>query len=147
MADEQGYARLEHQIAWYDRRSASNKRWHYALKIIVIVTGALIPFFSGFLWSDEGSEVGRWGAGVLGVVVVVVEGLQHLFQFQRDWLRYRATAESLKHEKYLFLGNAGDYATAADPMKLLVERTEMHISREHGSWVATHKRGDQREQA
>ena len=143
MTDDPVYGRLDGQIAWYDRKSASNKRWHATLKIIVIVAGALIPFSTGFLWSDQGVVVGRWSAAILGVVIVVLEGVQHLFQFQRDWLRYRATAESLKHEKYLFLGRAGDYATAADPMKLLVERTEMHISREHGSWVATHKRGDQ----
>lgn len=143
MTDDLVYGRLDGQIAWYDRKSASNKRWHATLKIIVIVAGALIPFSTGFLWSDQGVVVGRWSAAILGVVIVVLEGVQHLFQFQRDWLRYRATAESLKHEKYLFLGKAGDYATAADPMKLLVERTEMHISREHGAWVATHKRGDQ----
>ena len=59
----------------------------------------------------------------------------------------QATAESLKHEKHLFHGQAGLYATAADPTKLLVERTEILISREHGTWVAEHNRSDQREQA
>ena len=137
------YGWMEDQIAWYDRRSASNKRLHHALKIIVIVAGALIPFFTGFLWSVQGVEVGRWCAAIAGVVVVILESVQHLFQFQWNWLQYRATAEALKREKRLFFGNAGPYADAADPMKMLVERTEACISQEHGAWVATHKRGDQ----
>ena len=137
------YGRLEDQIAWYDRRSASNKLWHHTLKIVVIVAGALIPFFTGFLWSVQGAEVGRWCAAIAGVVVVILESMQHLCQFQWNWLRYRTTAEALKREKHLFLGKAGPYADADDLRKMLVERTEACISQEHGAWVATHKRGDQ----
>jgi Protein of unknown function (DUF4231) len=39
--------RLEDQIQWYDSRSIKNQRWFKALKIIVIVAAALIPFLVG----------------------------------------------------------------------------------------------------
>jgi len=39
--------------------------------------------------------------------VVVFEGFQQLYQLQQNWVGYRATAESLKHEKYLCVARAG----------------------------------------
>lgn len=63
--------RLEDQINWYDRKSGSNQRWFKGLKVAQIIAGALIafcaPFRHGFL---------NYLPGILGVVVVVLEGLQ-----------------------------------------------------------------------
>jgi hypothetical protein len=44
---------------------------------------------------------------ILGLVVLIVEGLQQLNQCQNNWIGYRSTCQALRHEKYLFLGNAG----------------------------------------
>ncbi len=73
-------------------------------------------------------------AGSLGAVIVVVEGLQQLFQYQQKWVGYRATAEALKHEKFLYLSNAGPYR-ADDPEALLAERVEARVPTEHAAWV------------
>jgi hypothetical protein len=35
--------------------------------------------------------------------MVVLEGTQHLYQFQEHWITYRCTAEALKHQGYLYL--------------------------------------------
>ena len=74
-------------------------------------------------------------AAVLGAVVVVLEGIQHLNQYQSNWISYRATAEALKHEKYLFLARAGPY-TGPQAEPLLAERIESLISQEHSKWVS-----------
>jgi hypothetical protein len=47
--------------------------------------------------------------GGLGVIVVVLESMQGLFQFQQNWTYYRSTAEGLKHEKFLWQARAGPY--------------------------------------
>jgi Protein of unknown function (DUF4231) len=47
---------------------------------------------------------------------------------------YRSTAEALKHEKYLFLTDAGPYASA-DRLRVLAERIECLISQEHAKWT------------
>ena len=60
-----------------------------------------------------------------------LEGLLHLNQYQENWTNYRTTAESLKHEKFLFLAKAGPYADAADPRATLAERVEALISQEN----------------
>ncbi|MDQ3901067.1 MAG: DUF4231 domain-containing protein [Actinomycetota bacterium] len=47
---------------------------------------------------------------------------------------YRATAEALEHEKYLYLAAAGPYSTN-DRQRVLAERLEGLISQEHAKWT------------
>jgi Protein of unknown function (DUF4231) len=56
-------------------------------------------------------------------VVVVLEGMQQLFQWQTNWVLYRSMAEALNHEKFLFLSSAGPYAIA-DRLRVGWEQTE-----------------------
>jgi Protein of unknown function (DUF4231) len=79
-------------------------------------------------------------AGLLGAVIVIIEGLQQLFQFHQNWLRYRGAAQSLESEKHLFLASAGPYAAAPRPAALLAERVEGLLSSELTAWT-----GDQRD--
>lgn len=124
-----GYAwdRLEEQLSWYDEKSAHHKDWFYRTKVLQIVIAAAIPVAAG-------AGASAWLTGSLGASIVVLEGLQQLFQFQQNWAGYRATAESLKHEKYLYLSHAGHYALAARPESLLAERVEGLVSQEHSAW-------------
>ena len=74
------------------------------------------------------------GAG--GALIVVIEGLQQLEQYQQNWITYRSTCERLKHEKFLFLSHAGPYAAAPDPESPLAERLEGLVSQEHAAWAS-----------
>jgi hypothetical protein len=74
------------------------------------------------------------GAG--GALIVVIEGVQQLMQYQQNWINYRATCERLKHEKFLYLSRAGPYADALEPDVLLAERVESLVSQEHAAWAA-----------
>ncbi len=73
----------------------------------------------------------------LGAVIVALEGFMQLNQYQQNWITFRSTCEALKHEKFLFLGRAGPYAGAEDPLPLLADRIEGLISQEHAKWVST----------
>jgi hypothetical protein len=117
--------RLEDQISWYNRNSIKAQRAFRAFKITEIIAAALIPFVSGL-----GGGKTIWIAGGLGVVVTVIEGVINLNQYQQNWITYRSTCEALKHEKYLHLGKAGSYASAADPHSLLAERVESLVRQE-----------------
>ena len=74
-------------------------------------------------------------AGALGGVVLVLEGIQHLNQYQQNWAAYRSTAEALKHEKYLYVARAAHYAVP-HAHRLLAERIEGLVSQEHAKWVS-----------
>ena len=120
--------RLEDQIGWYDRKSNNTQRTFKRMKVTEILAAALVPLFAGFKLS--------WLAGGSGALIAVLEGLQQLNQYHFNWITYRSTCESLKHEKYLYLGKAGPYGAAAEPHTLLAERIESLVSQEHAKWAS-----------
>ena len=67
---------------------------------------------------------------------VVVEGIQQLGQYQANWINYRSTSEALKHEKFLYLSNAGQYYGVADQQRMLAEQTEALLSQENSKWTS-----------
>jgi len=131
--------RLDQRIEWYDRHAAYNQRAYKVLKLIVIVTAALIPFLSG----TDGFKP-PWLVGALGVVIAVAEGIQQLNQHHVNWTSYRSTCEALKHEKYLYLAKAAPYAGATDAHALLAERVESLMSQETAKWATLQERLDKK---
>lgn len=129
--------RLEDQLKWYSKKSSNNKKWFQRLKVVMIIAAALIPFTAGF------SNL-TFITGILGVFIVVLEGLQGLYQFHDNWIAYRSTSEALKHEKYLWIANSGPYQDATNPDVLLAERVEALISREHAKWVEVSEKAGER---
>lgn len=123
--------RLEDQISWYDRKSRANQKWFKALRTVSIIAGAAIPITS--LMRVEPPLI---TAGI-GFLIVVVEGLQQLNQYQSNWMSYRATCEALKHEKFLYAALAGPYTSSQNALTLLAERIESLVSQEHAKWYST----------
>ena len=123
------WERLEEQLAWYDAKSGHAQRWFKRLKVCQIVVAAAIPVAAA-------AAVSTAVIGAAGALIVVLEGLQQLQQYQQTWTTYRSTCERLKHEKHLYLVCAGPYAGAARPEALLAERVEGLVSQEHAAWVS-----------
>jgi hypothetical protein len=88
-----------------------------------------------------------WVTGGLGAIVVVVEGIQQLAQFEANWINYRSTAEALNSEKALYLAQAGPYASARHPSRMLAERVEALLSQEHVKWTSGRQQVLQADQA
>jgi hypothetical protein len=130
--DDAVLGRLEEQIEWYDGRSERCQLMYKWLKFVEIAAAAAIPLAAVF-------EAPLWVGAVLGTLIVLLAGLQHMNQYQTNWITYRSTCESLKHEKFLYLARARPYDEAANPGRMLGERVEAQISREHARWSAAHK--------
>src|SRR6266513_2958099 len=123
--------RLNDQIDWYDRKSGANQRWFKRLRFAEIVAAATIPFLSGFAGTSLPIKI---ALGTLGVVVAVIASLLGLLQLQEHWIEYRATAESLRNEKFLFLTQTDPY-DKDDAFHLLVQHVEGLLSKENTDWV------------
>ena len=123
------WERLEDQISWYSRKSGENQHLYKWLKLLEIAIAVALPVVAAVH-----SPV--WVTGGLAAVIVVLEGAQHLYQFQMHWITYAATAEALKHERYLYLAQVGPYA-GDDRHRQLAERLEGLISQEHAKWTAS----------
>ena len=132
------WKRLEDQCSWYDEKSVHCQKLYKRLKFCQILLAALIPIFS--FTSPEWS---KWLTAVSGGAIALMEGLQQLNQYSTLWFTYRATAENLKHEKYLFLSAAGPYKGLSEKEKeiSLAERVEEHVSTEHANWFNEAKKG------
>ena len=129
------FDRLEDQISWYDRNSGKNKKYYVRLKICTMVFAAAIPVGAT-----------RWpvGAGILGALIVVIEGIQQLYTYHANWQTYRSTSESLKHEKFLYLAQAGQYTNPATAHVLLAEKIESLVSQEHARWAGDQEKAAQK---
>jgi len=132
-AEHPAWLRLNDQLDWYDRKSGENQRRYKQIKVAQLVLAGSIPVFALVegLW-------GRWVTAILGASVAILEGLQQLGQYNNLWATYRATAEQLKHEKYLFLAHSGPYRNLGQEiaLNLLAERVEEQVSTEHAKWVS-----------
>jgi hypothetical protein len=126
---DSGYIRLEEQIRWYDRKSGPAQRRFKLVKAAEFIFSALVPL-TAFLNASA--------TAILGVMAVVLEGLQQLNQWQHNWITYRSTCEALRHEKYSYLGHSGSYdgLDEAQAKKALVERVESLVSTEHSKWIS-----------
>src|SRR2546430_12533494 len=123
--------RLSDQINWYDRKSGTNQCWFKRLRFAEIVAASTIPFLSGFAGDSFSIKI---AIGALGVLVAVVASLLGLLQLQEHWIEYRATAESLRTEKFLFLTQTEPY-DKDDAFHLLVQRVEALLSKENTDWA------------
>jgi|SRR6476646_8699940 Protein of unknown function (DUF4231) len=123
--------RLTDQISWYDRKSKTNQRCFKWLRFVEIVAAATIPFLSGFAGDSFPIKI---VIGALGVLVAVLASLLGLLHLQEHWIEYRATAESLTREKFLFLTQTEPY-DRDDAFHLLVQRVEALLSKENADWA------------
>lgn len=130
-SEEYIQTRLDDQINWYSRRSQSNQSWFKGLRIVEIVFACTIPFLVSQITTD--TPLLRIVVGGMGVCIAVVSGLVSLYKFHENWIEYRTTAETLKHEKFLFLTKAPPY-DGETAFHALVARVESLISKENTNW-------------
>jgi len=124
-------SRVDAQINWYDKKSSFNKRWHITLQIGQIVIAAFIPVGAGYV---NGSSWLPCAIGIAGATVAASSGIASLFKFQENWLEYRTTCESLRHEKNYFLTSTPPFDTDG-AFNLFVEKCETLISKENTNWA------------
>lgn len=123
--------RVENQIEWYDKKSMHHQKVYKWIKRIQIFLTALIPFLTSLVINFE------WILYVIsgiGVFVTVLEGFLALGKHHENWIEYRGICETLKREKFMYLGRAGVYSENSN-FNFLVERVETIISKENINWA------------
>lgn len=131
------WLRLEDQLAWYDKKSVWNQKWHKRLRLTQVILASAIPIVA-LIKADWSSLV----SALFGASIAVLEAVQHLNQMGTLWIEYRATAERLKHEKYLFLSQSGQYRDLepGEALRWLAEQVEECVSKEHARWTRASKK-------
>ena len=120
--------RLDRQSRRYESASRKVQRYYLLTKILQLVIGASVPVLVLIPNADPVVPA------VLAATVVILEGLQQLFQWQTTMVLYRGTAASLRKEKYLFLAHTTPYHdTNRD--RVLAERVESLLSEATTQWA------------
>ena len=128
--DEYLKSRLDNQINWYDTKSQHHQKWFKILKYTEVLMGFLIPLLA--ICKPINFEL--WSAVFAGSMLLC-ESFISISKHHDNWIDYRRTTESLKHEKYMFLTGTGVYKNENDSFALLVERCETIISSENINWA------------
>ncbi len=131
------WQRLEGQIAWYDRKATVNQRAYKWSKVAIIVLAISLPILAEYGHVGAFERAPAFLVGLAAGAILLLEGLQHLYKWQENWILYRATCEGLRHEQHLFFEKAGPYAGLKPDQanRLLAERTGALAMAEHSKWV------------
>ncbi len=131
--------RLNDQISWYDKKSATQKKWYYWSKVITLICTASIPVISVAFRHQSFTVI---ITAVIAAIATITEGILTLTKWHEKWIAYRSNAEALKHEKYSYLTSSGVYSNLNnnDKFHTLVDRTENIISNENTNWASLGKK-------
>ncbi|MBV6439069.1 MAG: DUF4231 domain-containing protein [Haliscomenobacteraceae bacterium CHB4] len=129
--------RVDDQYKWYEKKSARNKRWFFTSQSLVIICSALIPLCVGYS-DNENLEWLKYVGGFLGAIVAILGGVMSLKKYRENWRLYRASAEALQREKYLYFNRIGSYDDPDEGkiFKLFVERVEQILASENTLWAS-----------
>lgn len=90
------------QFRWYDRAANRTRIGYHTLRLISLVVGATVTVLAA---ADAPPVV---TAG-FAATIVVAEGAQQLLQLHRNWISYRATAETLRRHAFLYAAKVAPY--------------------------------------
>lgn len=128
--DQEEYlkTRLYAEIEWYEMKSARNKKLYLGLLSIQLIMATALLLISIFGSPDNNTM--RFFFIVFPAIILLCIGLAAVHKYHEHWIKYRTSAESLKHVKYHFETNSPPF-DGDDAFNQLVVRVEALISPDH----------------
>lgn len=121
------WAEYEAIFRHYNNGAARNKVWYLTLKLLTLLTGA-----TGAILAALAAPAAVTAS--VTALAVASESVQQLFKFHDNWLNYRATAEQLRIDGYLFVAEASPFEAAASRRQLLADRMQKASARQFQLW-------------
>jgi hypothetical protein len=121
---------LRAEFAWYQQAATRTRLGYQIMKTVSIAVAATVPVLAAV----EAPPV--WTAS-FAAVVVVLEGIQQLFQLHTNYLSYRSSAEALRQMAYRYAGRVGPYKDTATRRDTLAEELQGVLSDEGTRWSST----------
>lgn len=121
---------LTAHFAWYSRAATRSRRAYQILKMATLAGGAAVTVLAAI------AATAVLTASLAGAVVVM-EGAQQLFQFHANWISYRAAAESLRQQAFLYAADVTPFDDPATRRALLAAFLTEVTSHEKAAWAHT----------
>ena len=136
--------RVAAEVCWYNRHARICKFEHYFLKSAQMAIATAIPILA--MQQNDALSLWPFGpvkvaflSGVLGALVVFLEGVYASLAPHERWVKYRDAYMALSTEVMLHDGRVGDYARNNSDA-LLVERAVRVIRSAHKNWDCIEQR-------
>lgn len=127
--------RIEDQIAYYEAKSAYNKKIYFRLSILIIIANAAIPVVSLYLPSGE-YTVPKLIIACLSAGAAVLTSVLTLYGAKDLWSKYRTNASRLTAYLHQYYSASGPFAELGEEeaFRLLVTLCEAQMETENKSW-------------
>jgi hypothetical protein len=129
------WQQLSAQFRWYERAATRNRLGYQVLKVVAMVFAAAVAVLAA---ADAPAAV----TAALAASVVVLEGVQQVFQFHPNWISYRATAEALRQNAFLYVARAAPYS-GEGRRERLADVVRDATTKENVSWAGTMRQAAQ----
>ena len=101
------------QVSWMGGKARQTQFRYYALRLIAIVGGVLVPALVGLNFNEPYNEIVRSVTFVIGLAVAISVAVEEFFHYGERWRHYRSTVEALKSEGWQFFQSSGRYSQYA----------------------------------
>ncbi len=122
------WQQLAARFRWYDRAATRDRRAYQGLKIATLILGGAVTVLAAI-------SAAAWLTASLVAAVVAAEGMQQLFQLQANWISYRATAEALRQQAFLYAAHVDPYTDPATRRDRLADVIRTIATTENTSWA------------
>jgi Protein of unknown function (DUF4231) len=98
------------QIRWMDRKAKAAQKRYYALRLVTIVGGVVVPALVSLNVRQSHIAAGiGWTTFAVSLLVALSAAVEEFFHYGDRWRNYRLTAELLKAHGWQFAELAGVY--------------------------------------
>lgn len=133
-ADNPVLDHLDTSYTWYNRNAIRTMRHHFFIRTMQLLLASAIPV-TQILMSGTPS---RATAGGLGALIAILQGKDALHRYGEHYISWRATAQDLLRERFLFSAQSGNYSNLshAKALALLATRVDAIEATENQQWQA-----------
>ena len=128
--------RIEGQIAYYEAKSARNKKLYHVLSAFSIVANAMVPVCSVFLKPADGNDGLKFIIAALSSFALIATSLLVLFNAKELWNKYRRSATGLTALLHQYYAHTGvfDQMEEQEAFRLLSRMAETLLDEENKDW-------------
>jgi hypothetical protein len=99
-------------VMWMEGKCQQSQRRYYALRLVIIIGGVIIPTLVSLNLGGTAAEYVRWATFALSLMVAISAAVEGFFRYGERWRHYRPIVERLKMEGWQFFQLSGPYAQA-----------------------------------
>jgi hypothetical protein len=104
------HSRWLDQLLWMDAKAKKCQTYYYALRLVAIVGGVIVPALVGLRLEDGPLAVWKFRFTLLlSLLVAICVAVEEFFHYGERWRHYRRIVETLKSEGWQFFQLAGAY--------------------------------------